>query len=181
MIFRGVDGEISMHPKDQWVFGTFNSSSGLLYGLPLVFKDYNVEYHGDASTDGSDVFSITSWTQAERILINDGHDLTHILLQHTEELKKLNQLKHLQLNIHRNTYKIVEVKKFIEALTKLESITFVTKRSGIALNEEEFKEFTQNQAIPDKWELAINDNGVVFKPKRSWFQKVVDFFKKIFG
>lgn len=183
MIFRGVSGEITMNAKEQSVVAAFSSSTGPLFGLPVVYKDYNVELHGKASIDGSDVFSIASWTQANRIAIDDGNDLTHRLLQKIDELKPLNQLKHLQLNVHHRTYKTVDVKKFLDALTALESMTFGTKRPGSELNEAELKEFVQNQTIADNWEHAINENGVVYKikHKRTWYQKVVDFFKKIFG
>lgn len=182
MIFRGKNGEVVMSPKKQSVSGTYNSGTGLLYGLPLVFKDYTVDYHGDAATDESDVYSIALWTHANRIVINDASDLSHQLYLKIDALKNLNQLKHLQLNLHRNTYKFVEVKTFLETLKSLETLTFgKTRRPGMELNEAELKEFAQKQAGLEKWEHKIDDNGIVFQLKLSWIQKVVNFFKKIFG
>lgn len=186
MKFRdGKGSEIIIHPKEQTVYATYRSGKGLANGLPIGFKEYNVDYIGQAMANGNDVVSILGWLHTNRLIIDDENDLTFILSLRLNELTAKDQLKHLKLNVHRRTYTKLQVKTFLDELSVLESITLVTKRSVNGLNDVEFDEFIKNQEISDKWVQEIVDDGVVYKlkPKEATgiIAAVKKFFRKIFG
>lgn len=180
---NGQGTEILIDPSVQGVTATFQTGQSLLLGLPLVYKEYNVNYHDQAVAGGSDVYSILDWVHATHLVVKDENDLIYSLFQRHDELKKLKHLKHLEINVNRGSYKRLQVKTFLSELPALESATFVTRRSSVnALNETESKEFAQIQEIPKKWTWTLNGSGVVYKLKRSEnvFTKIWNFLKKIF-
>lgn len=187
MKFRdGKGSEVVINPKEQTVHATYRSGRGWTYGLPLIFKEYTVDFIGQASADGSDIHSILEWTHTNRLVIDDENDVTFSLFERLHEMKASHQLMHVKLNVHRRTYTKLQVKKFLETLTALESITFVTKRSVNGLNDGEFNEFVKNQEISEKWEQKNLDDGVIYqlKPKKEEtgiIAAIKKFFKKIFG
>lgn len=188
MKFRdGKGSEITINPKEQSVHATYRSGRGWTYGLPMIFKEYIIDFIGQAVADGSDIYTILEWKNTSRLAIDDENDLTFNLFERLNEMKAKEQLKHLKLNVHHRTYTKLQVKKFLEELPVLESITLVTKRSVNGLNEEEFNEFVKNQEIPEKWEQKNFDDGVVYqlKPKKQptggIIEAIKNFFKKIFG
>lgn len=179
----GQGTDILIDPKLQGVTATFQAGHSLLLGLPLVYKEYNINYRNQAVAGGSDVYSILDWIHATHLVVNDENDLIYSLFQRHEELKNLKHLKHLEFNVNRGTYKRLQVKTFLGVLPALESATFVTKRtSGNALSDTESKEFVQIQEIPKKWSWTFNGSGVVYKLKRNenLFTKIWNFLKKIF-
>lgn len=178
--------QVTIRPNERAAFAVFRAGRALSIGLPIVFRSYEIDFLGQATIDATDVESMLGWKYAERLAINDEHDLISRLADRMDDMKAMAGLKSFSLNVHRSSYRRLRVRTFLDALPALETATFVTKRAW-GLSDEQFEEFLKGQTIPEKWTQMVNDVGVTYtlkraeKEKESLIKKIINFFKKLFN
>lgn len=148
-------------PKYSLVEVKFASGENPLGGVPKGYAMYNIHYFEKAKPTTENIDSVLQWTQAQKIDIQDQHDVALSLHKRAAEMNKLTKLMRLDLLVHRNTYKQIQASQFAEHMPNLGIITFggMDRLTG--------EEILEKIPAPSNWNGWATQNYAIYHKKSS--------------
>lgn len=140
------------------MWALFKGTDATLTGIPQSYKDYHIIFGLKVKLPTADIDTILRWRTATNIRIVDQNNVAYHLIERIDDMSNMNVLEQLSLNLNSDSYKKINVRDFVERLSKLGHIQF----TGDSLSEEEIMDFVGRQDLPAGWKTEIFSTMVVY-------------------
>lgn len=146
---------ITLFPQRRRAGATFHSGANVTHGIPPNYSEYMLNFHTGSNVFTDNLDNILQWKEAKRLEIYDNmdNDVAFKLSQRVNDLSVFTKLRKLSLNIHRNTYQLLNLSAFLETLPVLKEAYFFAQLSFV-----EVVEYTRDHlANVTYWKCKAND------------------------
>lgn len=120
---------ITLFPQRRQAGATFSSEENATHGIPPNYAEYLLTFYKGSIVFTDDLDYILQWKEATRLEIYDevDNDVAFQFSQRVNDLSALVHLEKLVLNIHRDTYELLNLSAFLEKLSALIEARFYAK------------------------------------------------------
>lgn len=158
LYFVSGNDRVHLFPRTKALWSIFQTATNATLGLPANYKGYELLFGNAVDVSTNEIDYILTWESAERLLIFDRSNIAYVLSQRIT-YKTFRNLGLLELNIQRDTYKIIDVNVFLRNMRSLKVANF----RASALTQEEFDEFVRWQKVPGGWKLSVNPKWISYQ------------------
>lgn len=157
--FRDVDYKfnyITLQPREQKVVAVFQDGYNMTIGLPTNYVDYSVTFSLNAFVTAADVEAILQWHSVKYLEIHDECNVAYMLLARSGDLKKMQHLESLKLDIQKFSAGKMEL-QFLVNFPALRRAEFKFRR----FSEAEIEDFLARQDMPAGFKQIGSPSGSV--------------------
>lgn len=158
--FRDVDYKfnyITLQPNEQKVKAVFQDGYNMTSGLPINYVDYSIAFSLNAFVTAADIEAILQWHNVKNLEIHDECDVALKLLTRSDDMKKMQHLENLKLDIQKNSIEKMKLKTFLDNFPQLKRAEFKFRRFSHA----EIEDFLAEQDIPEDFKKINSPSGSV--------------------
>lgn len=138
---------VTLEPKTRTVRAAYRTGANMLSGIPLDYDVYYVAFYDKAEVTDADLDAILQWKNAIRLTITDNSNVAYRLSQRLDELKQLEHLENISLDVPAKFYTKLSTKPFLEGLKSLNLLGFY----GPNVERNQFIAFLANQEPVEGW------------------------------
>lgn len=158
--FRDVDYKfnyITLEPTNQKVKAVFQDGYNLTVGLPNNFVYYSVAFSLSVFVTTNDIDAILQWHNAKELEIHDECDVAYDLLQRIDDMKMMQQLEVLKLDIQKYSMAKMSLRPFVESFPRLQRVDFKVRSASQA----DIEAFLSQQEIPRSYKIVDRPEGMI--------------------
>lgn len=141
MHFIDGNNKVYIHPEHKFVGGSFTVGENVTLNLPTDYEYFALAFGPDVTITNHDIENIMQWKKATQLEFFDYGNLAERLAERIWFGVQLSRLERLTLIVRPQSFKNVEVSKFIDRLSSVVYVRFKYQD----LDREQIEEFRGNQ------------------------------------
>lgn len=163
----GQGNEIVLSPGAHSVQAYLTAGKDLTLGIPSNYEQYFVFFDKEVVITPADIDTIIRWRNAVRLTISDHADLAYNLSKKMNEMRKMQRLRNLTLDVQPSSSTRLSLKQFVLKLPRLKQANFLAP----SLTQAEFDKFIKKQQALKGWEIEAQFKMISYH-KKSRFNRV---------